>query len=55
MMRISVGGGLQVLRAAGQGAVYQNPSRGRKCGEKQRREVTVGKCRDNTKKHKRPQ
>lgn len=51
MMKISVwgGSGLQVLRAAAPGCLYQNPSGGRTCGEKRRREETVGNCGDDMK------
>ena len=46
---------LQVLRAAGRRCLYQNPSGGRECGERERerrrREETVGNCGDNGKKY----
>lgn len=40
--------GLQVLWAAAWERLYQNPSGGRNCEERRRREETVGNCGDNT-------
>lgn len=49
MMIISIGVGCRCGEQLVEDAFTKNPSGGRECGEKRRREETVGNCGDNTK------